>query len=363
MDHRGRLRGRSRTRNAIAAALVLAGSIARASPAQAGPEESLRAESLFRSGRDAYQRGDFATGCPRLAESQRLEPAGGTLLTLALCYEAWGKNATAWALFQQAEAVARAQGRSDRMAIARQRAQALEPDLSFITVELAPDTPPSVEVVLDDLRLGGASLKMPTAVDAGAHRVEALHGGVAYFAHALELGAKESVVVTIPAPPAPTPPPETVEAPAEKSRAPASNSRPTSPESRARTAPPSAHTATKRPGPQRLFSRVLPLGVLGAGAASLLAGSYFGLRAYQQNREVEAGCPRHPCSPSLQETHQSALRNATRANWLVGGGAIATAGALSWLFGLVSRPDNKATSSLAVEVSRGQVAASVSGGF
>jgi hypothetical protein len=193
--------GRARTSLQLPCALVFAGWLAFPAPAQASPEESLRAESLFRSGKEAYQRGEFSSACPRLAESQRLEPAGGTLLALALCYEGWGKNATAWALFQQAEAVARAQGRLDRVAIARRRAKALEPGLSFVTVELAPDVPATVEVALDDLEVGAAAIGTPTAVDAGEHRIEARHGGVTYFTKTLALGARDDVVVAIPAPP------------------------------------------------------------------------------------------------------------------------------------------------------------------
>lgn len=53
------------------------------------------AESLFREGRDAVKKGDYAVACPKFAESQRLDPANGTLLNLALCEEGWGRLADA----------------------------------------------------------------------------------------------------------------------------------------------------------------------------------------------------------------------------------------------------------------------------
>jgi hypothetical protein len=358
-----RRHGRARTSMRLPCALVV-GWLVFPAPAQASPEESLRAESLFRAGKEAYQRGEFASACPRLAESQRLEPAGGTLLALALCYESWGKNATAWALFQQAEAVARAQGRIDRVAIARQRAKALESGLSFVTVELAPDVPATVEVALDDLKVGAAALGTPTAVDAGEHRIEARHGGVTYFTKTLAVGARDSVVVAIPAPPPPT-----VEgkAPAAVDVPSATRAAPTVTPERA-PPPPSSRVARVRSatpdhsGWENTVERVLPLGVLGVGATSLLLGGYFGVRAYQQNRAVEAGCPREPCSSSLEGIHQSAERNAARANWLVGGGAIATAASLSWL---VIRGSGRGSlaRALHIEASPRGAAAAVSGTF
>lgn len=49
------------------------------------------AESLFREGRKALEAGDYAVACAKFAESQRLEPAPGTLLNLAGCEERSGK--------------------------------------------------------------------------------------------------------------------------------------------------------------------------------------------------------------------------------------------------------------------------------
>jgi hypothetical protein len=49
------------------------------------------AETLFREGRKALESGDYATACSKFAESQRLEPAPGTLLNLAGCEERAGK--------------------------------------------------------------------------------------------------------------------------------------------------------------------------------------------------------------------------------------------------------------------------------
>ncbi|NOU28880.1 MAG: hypothetical protein HOO96_13330, partial [Polyangiaceae bacterium] len=49
------------------------------------------AETLFREGRKALEAGDYAVACAKFAESQRIEPAPGTLLNLAGCEERSGK--------------------------------------------------------------------------------------------------------------------------------------------------------------------------------------------------------------------------------------------------------------------------------
>src|SRR5262244_1618441 len=64
--------------------------------------DPVAAEQLFIEGRAAAARGDYATACPKFAESQHLEPATGTLLNLADCEERLGKLASAWQHFREA---------------------------------------------------------------------------------------------------------------------------------------------------------------------------------------------------------------------------------------------------------------------
>ena len=56
----------------LSAALAVA---AWALAAGAQPKDPVAAETLFREAREAAKKGDYAAACPKLAESQRLDPA------------------------------------------------------------------------------------------------------------------------------------------------------------------------------------------------------------------------------------------------------------------------------------------------
>src|SRR5262245_49529895 len=92
----------------LALAALATGAIARADPP---PDVAAHAEELFRDGKRLMTEGKYAEACPKLAESHRLDPAGGTLLTLGLCHEAEGRTATAWAELKEAAAIGKQTGR------------------------------------------------------------------------------------------------------------------------------------------------------------------------------------------------------------------------------------------------------------
>lgn len=127
----------------IVAAAAIAASAAPPSLAQVPAGNAAMAEALFREGQRLMFEKRYPEACPKLAESHRLDPAGGTLLTLAFCHEAEGRTATAWTEFREAEAVALREGRRDRQAAAREKADALEPRLSRLVIQPAPESPPT----------------------------------------------------------------------------------------------------------------------------------------------------------------------------------------------------------------------------
>lgn len=93
--------------------------------------------------------GKYPEACPKLRASQKLDPAIGTLLKLGFCFTYTGQTASAWASFNDAEALARKTGDKSRANEAAKRARDLEGKLSKLVIESAA---PDVEVRRDGRR-------------------------------------------------------------------------------------------------------------------------------------------------------------------------------------------------------------------
>lgn len=130
------------------------------------------AQSLFEDGRRLLESGEVAAACAKLAESHRLDPAGGTLLNLALCHEREGKLATAYVELVSAIAQGERDGRADRVSIAREHLAALEREVPRLVVTV-PRAPEGAEITLDGTPLREAAWGSAMAVDPGPHAVRA----------------------------------------------------------------------------------------------------------------------------------------------------------------------------------------------
>jgi hypothetical protein len=155
----------------FAAALAL-GFLAGAARADEVDEpKSLQAQALFDRGRELLAAGAVDQACALLAESQRLDPGGGTLLNLAVCHERQGRLATAWAEYHDAFSAAVREERKDRQELATERIRGLEIRLPHVVVAFPPNPPPGIEVRLDGALLSRLAAEAPLPVDLGAHDV------------------------------------------------------------------------------------------------------------------------------------------------------------------------------------------------
>ncbi len=286
-------------------------------PALAGPEEEAAAEALFREGLRLMQEQRFPEACPKLAESQRLDPAVGTLLYLGECYEKNGQVASAWATFQTAAAAARKEGQDDRRRIALERASQLEPQVPKLVVDVDPAARVVGLVVTRDANeLAEAAWRVPIPVDPGSHVVSVSAPGKRSWTRTVTLEAGQGVVtVQVPAladevtaPPAP--PPRATPAPAGK-------------EVGADTPPPPARA-------ERGPARRAPAYVTGAVGLVVLGGGVgFGIASNAKERDSEEFCnPQDPseCDRTGMNLLDEARTYATAANvgYAVGGAALVT---------------------------------------
>lgn len=142
--------------------------------AAAQPSESIaQAEQLFEQARALATAGDYAAACPMFEASYKLDPALGTLLNMATCYENAGKLASAWGRYREVISVATKVNDQARIAIAREKSAALEPRLPKLTIRGPATTIPGLVVLRDDVPVDPAVLGAGIYVDPGQHVVSA----------------------------------------------------------------------------------------------------------------------------------------------------------------------------------------------
>ncbi len=139
------------------------------STARAQSKDPAGAEALFREGRALSDAGDIAGACAKFRESDRLDPAVGTIFNIADCEERLGHVATAWTLFD--EVSQRLPASDKRRAVAQGRAAALEPRLPKLSIRLAASAAAGARVTRDGVELGSASQGTALPVNPGEHAI------------------------------------------------------------------------------------------------------------------------------------------------------------------------------------------------
>lgn len=326
-------------------AFVLAMSVARMGAAQQPGGDVATAQALFDDGKRLMAAGKYAEACPKLVESQRLDPGGGTLFAIALCHEAEGRTATAWADYNLALAEAKRDGRKDREEAAAAKEKALEAKLTKVRV-VVNDKTPGLALTRDGFSVGEAQWGTALPIDPGEHAFTAKAPGKIDWTQTVSIvgeGKTTDVVVPelgeAPKPPPPVVPPMT-------------------------SAPPPPVT---QPQPTELQSsginaqKAWAVVAGGVGILGLGVGAGFGASAISKWHEASAKCPNDRCTdPSSLSTGKDAGRAADLSTVLVGVGAGALiAGIVLWI--TAPKSDHKTGINIVPTASRDGVGVNVGG--
>lgn len=301
---------------ALATGLMPTGYVA---TAQAQTSEAF-AESLYQDGKRYLQAEDYGHACPKLAQSYKIDPAGGTALLLAICYEQQGKLASAWARYNDALALAKRDAREDRERRAREGLETVEPKLSYIRLTLDPS---SYGIVGLTLSIDGTELpaisdtRLP--IDPGIHQIIIRAPNHEDWKTELNVGGPADVKdVWVPA----------LRSETRVSTTPLSSVRSTAP------LPITENSARATDGVSHAEARRSAYVIGSAGIAAVGVGAYFGIRAIKLNHDANQLCPTNQCRDAqvgaINKVDQ-ARSSARAADILIGvGSAAVVSAALLW---------------------------------
>jgi len=276
--------------------------------AQTASPNSVTAETLFNEGRQLMQKRDYAAACPKLAESQRLEPAPGTLINLAECLERNGQTASAWVAFRSAAQLRRARGDTSAAQSLEVHATELESQL-FRHTTVVPDASKIEGLVIrrDGMPVTPAEWGVSIPLDPGAHTLAASAPGHKEWTTTIVARAGRGVVQT-------TVPVLEVLPSATKPAA------------------PPADPGTARPDHGSTM-RTVGFVVAGVGLAGLATGVVFGLNAKSRWNEARDRCSNFendectdPEAVSIGKTASTSATASTLA--FIGGGTALAVGTI-----------------------------------
>jgi hypothetical protein len=293
----------------------LAGLLAASRPAFAG--DPAAAQALFDDAKKLVAAGKWADACPKLEESQRLDPGIGTEFHLATCHEQIGRSATAWAEFLDVAATAKTAGQGAREKAAREKAAALEPGLSRMKVSVTEDVPGLV-VVRSGGDVGRGQWGVPVPLDPGPYTLTARAPGKKPWERTVRLLA-DGRTIDVAVPPlgdeAALPSAVDVVAPVPPATA----------------APPDAPMIA--PADRGQGARIAGATLVIVGVAGIAVGTGFGIVSKGKHDDAQSHCDAaNRCDAAGLGLRDDAIRNGTISTiaFAAGGAALIT-GAILWL--------------------------------
>jgi hypothetical protein len=300
-------------RRAAALLLPVAMACLAARTARADGADPAAAAELFRQGREALLENRFDVACPRLAESQRLDPKVGTLINLARCEEAIDKRASAMRHWDDAVKLAHASTDAREPFVTEQRDK-IAPSVPRLAVKLAPGVPSDTRVKLDGVEIGPGDLGAMAPVDAGAHVIVATtSAGDRQY----PVTIVDDDVVTVTIDPRATAPVVDARSSAQPAAGPTTD------------APPSPE-APQQPASRGDTQRLIAYAAGGAAVFALGLGTAWGLQAISARNDSR--CTNGQCNQAGFEAQQEGLAAGDRATVaFIVGGVLVAGGVALWL--------------------------------
>jgi hypothetical protein len=272
-------------RRCIAGWLLLAALVAHGGAATA-QSNSGAAQSLFEEGVRLMKEKKYAEACPKLAESHKLEPGGGTVFNLAICLEEEGKLASAYVAYDEALARAKKDNNAKRQQIVEQRMTALKPRLSKVMISVTkPRADVKVDVRFDGTPLGEQAWGVAFPTDAGVHTLSAEAPGYKPWKSDVKVEiAGKQYDLFVPA----------LEKDPDAVATNATSNTPAVPQEQKPASTGSVDTSTVQVAPEGRGA--LPWILVGTGVALVGTGAITGILAFSKHSDSDAECPNDRCT-------------------------------------------------------------------
>jgi hypothetical protein len=312
-------------------------------PRWAAAQDTTRADETFHAGRQLMKDGKFSDACPKFEESQRADPASGTLLALAYCQELSGLLASSYANYLAAADLSAKEGQADRQKAAGERAEGLSKRFSTLTIIVPAELThqAGLKVLRDGIEVDRTAYDSPIPLNGGTHAIEVSAPGRERWAGVVTLQTEaDHKTLKLPV----------LEA-EQQSFIELSGPR--------RAAPVYAPAHFESPAVRRMRQASVGLGL--ASAVGVGLGVTFGLAAKSRNdaSNRDGHCDSTGCDAFGSDRRESALDAARISTWsFVAAGALG-AGALILYF----KAENTSSTQLATSLVGGAPRVSLSGSF
>lgn len=316
------------------------------------------AEALFVEAKRLMDEKRFAEACPKLADSQKLDPGVGTSLNLALCYKQNGQTASAWTTYREAAAQARTAQQIDREELARNEAAALEKTLTRLVIQVPPEVAAiqGLEIKRDGSLVPSGLWGVAAPVDPGVRGIAVTAPGKKTLHLEVKAeGAGTTAQIVIPV-----------------LEGDAAGGTPVAAAVVAAPAPTQPTTPAPPPGEAKSENGQFIAGIVvaGVGAAGLVTGTIFGLLSIAQGKAADQAADNAETYPDEEEYYEDRQQgfeddsdtSRTIAFVTLGVGAACAIGGLV-LIGTAPKAKEKASLELLPEFGKNQVGLRLSGAF